>query len=275
MYNRGIEATLSGDIIRNKSLRWNVYGNITYNQNKVTQLYNGANEIDNNGVGVVKPGNAIYTYKLVRYAGVNPQTGAAQFYDKNGAVTETYSADDAVVLPGKSPAPKFYGGFGTSVAYKGFEVTADFTYAYGGYTYNNNMQILDSWGENVYQNQSTLALNYWKKPGDTNVLPKPSQASADQTYLLDYYLQKDNYIRFKTLQFAYTIPKSITERFKVSSLRVFAQGQNLLTINPNHFFGDPEVGIGSAEGSLLVPGQQTLFSYPNTRQFTFGVNVTF
>jgi hypothetical protein len=178
-------------------------------------------------------------------------------------------------LPGKSPNPKFYGGYGTSVSYKGFELAADFTYAYGGYTYNNNMQILDSWGENVAQNQSTLALNYWKKPGDVNVLPKASQSSSDQNYSIDYYLQKDNYLRFKTLQLSYTVPKQITQKFKVASIRVFAQGENLLTFNPDHFFGDPEVGIGSAEGGLTIPGQATLFSYPNTRQFTFGVNVTF
>jgi len=275
MYNRGIDFSLSGDIIRKHDFKWSLFGNINYNQNKVTELYNGASEINSNGVGVVKPGYSIYTYKLVRYAGVNSQTGAAQFYDANGNITETYSSSDAVVLPGKSPNPKFYGGFGTSLDYKGFELVANFTYAYGGYTYNNNMQILDSWGGNVYQNQSTLALNYWKKPGDTNVLPKADENSPDQTYLLDYYLQKDNYIRFKTLQLSYSIPTSIVQRLKIASLRLFVTGENLLTINPDHFFGDPEVGIGSAEGGLVIPGQQTLFSYPNTRQFTFGANITF
>jgi len=180
-----------------------------------------------------------------------------------------------VVLPGKSPNPKFFGGFGTDISYKGIELSALFTYSYGGYTYNNNMQILDSWGQNVYQNQSTLALNYWKKPGDTNVLPAANQASSDESYTIDYYLQKDNYIRFKNLTLSYTVPKEITQKVKVSSFRVFVTGENLLTINPDHFFGDPEVGIGSQEGGLLIPGQQTLFSYPNTRQFTFGANITF
>lgn len=275
LYNRGIDASLNAEIIRNHGIRWTVYGNINYNQNKVTKLYNGGNEIASNNLGVIKPGYSIYTYKLVKYAGVNPQTGAARFYDKNGVITETYSGSDAVVLPGKSPNPKLFGGYGTSLSYKGIELSADFTYSSGGYTYNNNFQILDSWGENVFQNQSTLALNYWKKPGDVNVLPKASQASADQTYTTDYYLQKDNYIRFKSLQLAYTIPKNFTQKIKIASIRVFVTGENLLTINPKHFFGDPEVGIGSAEGGLLIPGQTTLFSYPNTRQFTFGVNVTF
>jgi TonB-linked SusC/RagA family outer membrane protein len=275
LYNRGIDVSLSGDIIRSKDVKLSVYGNINYNQNKVTELYSGANEIASNGLGVVKPGEAIYTYKVVRYAGVNQATGAAQFFDKNGKVTETYDFNDAVVESGKSPNPKFYGGFGTSVSYKGFELTADFTYAYGGYTYNNEYQNLVAWGSNYYQAQAVQALNYWKKPGDVNVLPKPDPNGADQTYTLDYYLQKNDYIRFRTLQLAYTLPKAFTQKFKVSSLRLFAEGQNLLTINPNHFFGDPEVGIGSVESGLTIPGQATLYSYPATRQFTFGASLTF
>jgi TonB-linked SusC/RagA family outer membrane protein len=275
LYNRGIDLSLNGDIVRNKDIKWSVYGNVNYNQNKVTALYSGANEISSNGLGVIKPGEAIYTYKVVRYAGVNPQTGAAQFLDKSGKITETYDFNDAVVESGKSPNPKFYGGFGTSVNYKGFDLSADFTYSYGGYTYNNEYQNLVAWGSNYYQAQAVQALNYWKKPGDVNVLPKPNPAGADQTYLLDYYLQKNDYIRFRTLQLAYTIPKLITQKFKVYSLRLFVQGQNLLTINPHHFFGDPEVGIGSVESGLTIPGQTTQYSYPATRQFTFGANITF
>ncbi len=275
LYNRGLDISLSGDIIKSKGLKWTVFANTNYNQNKVTQLYAGTNEIQNGGVSVIKPGEPIYTFKLVRYAGANSQTGAAQYYDKNGNITETYSSSNAVVLHGKNPNPKFFGGFGTNVSYKGFDLAANFTYSFGGYTYNNQLQILDSWGDGVYTNQSTLALNYWKKPGDVNVLPKPDPNSGSQAQLLDYYLQKDDYIRFKTLTLAYTLPKDLTNRFKIASLRVFVTGQNLLTINPQHFFGDPEIGIGSSENNLLIPGQQNLWSYANTRQFTFGVNLTF
>jgi len=275
MINRGLEVTLSADLIKKHGLLWSVYGNLTNNVNRVTKLYNGTNEIDFDGVDVIKPGYAINTFKVVRYDGVNPQTGAARFLDASGNVTENYSSADAVIENGKSPNPKLYGGYGTSVSYKGFEVDADFTYQYGGYTYNNEYQTLTSWGGNYYQEQSTLALNYWKKPGDVNVLPKPSASSPDEGYLLDYYLQKDNYVRFKNLTVSYTIPKEFTQRYKVYSFRVYVQGQNLATFNPDHFFGDPEVGIGSKDSNLYTPGEQSLFSYNSTRQFTMGVNVTF
>jgi TonB-linked SusC/RagA family outer membrane protein len=273
--NTGFDIALSGDIIRNKEWKWSVYGNLNYNRNKITELYNGATEIaDLNGLGITKPGYAINTFKLVRYAGVNSQTGAAQYFDKDGNITEDYSGDDAVILEGKSPNPKFFGGFGTSATYKGFELSADFTYTLGQYIFNYNKEVLVSWGDQYYAPQAREALNYWKKPGDTNVLPKADASNV--TYDTDLYLQKASYIRLRNVTLGYTIPTAITKRYKVQSLRVFITGQNLLLINPNNFFGDPEVGIGSEESfDTTIPGQATLFSYPAVRSFTFGFNLTF
>jgi TonB-linked SusC/RagA family outer membrane protein len=277
LINKGIDLQLNADIINRNGIKWSIYGDLDHNVNRVTQLAPGINQIINSNtpLDIIKPGYAINTFYLVRYAGVNPQTGAARFYDANGKITETYSSDDAVILPGKSPDPKLYGGYGTSLSYKGFQVDATFTYQYGGYTYNNEYQTLVSWGGNVGQNQAVQAANFWTKPGQTNVLPKPIANGPDEGYLTDFYLQKDNYVRFKNLTISYTVPKTITQRYKVYNLRVFVQGQNLVTFNPDHFFGDPEVGIGSKDSGLYTPGEQNLFSYPQTRQFTLGVNVTF
>ncbi len=273
--NKGIDASINVDVIKAHDITWSVYGNINYDQNKVTELYGGTDEVDDlNGLGAVKPGYAINTFKLVRYAGVNPQTGAAQYYDKNGAITENYSSGDAVLLKGKSPNPKFFGGFGTKVSYKGIELSGDFAYTIGNYVFNYNKEILVGWGDQVYINQAVDALNYWKKPGDVNVLPKASPDNT--TYDTDLYLQNASYIRLKNVTLSYTLPKEITRRFKIESLRVFGTAENVLTINPKHFFGDPEVGTGSAESfTTTIPGQATLFGYPNTRQFTFGATITF
>ncbi|GAA4314815.1 SusC/RagA family TonB-linked outer membrane protein [Mucilaginibacter gynuensis] len=275
MNNSGIDAAISVDVVRNKEVKWTVYGNINYNRNKITELNNGSTEIvDANNLGVVKPGYAINTFKLVRYAGVNSETGAAQYYDKDGNITEDYSSDDAVILKGKSPNPKFFGGFGSNVSYKGIDLSADFTYTLGNYVFNYNKETLVAWGDQVYINQAKEALNYWKKPGDKTLLPKADPNNT--TYDTDLYLQKASFIRLRNVTLAYTIPAEITKKYKVQGLRVFVTGQNLLTINPNHFFGDPEVGVGSGESfTTTIPGQATLFGYPNTRQFTFGVNLTF
>jgi hypothetical protein len=160
------------------------------------------------------------------------------------------------------------------VSYKGIELSGDFAYTIGNYIFNYNKEILVGWGDQVYINQAVDALNYWKKPGDVNVLPKASPDNT--TYDTDLYLQNASYIRLKNVTLSYTLPKEITRRFKIESLRVFGTAENVLTINPKHFFGDPEVGTGSAESfTTTIPGQATLFGYPNTRQFTFGATITF
>jgi TonB-linked SusC/RagA family outer membrane protein len=272
MVNKGVEFTTTGDILRAGDFTWSINGNITFNKNEVVALNEGQEEIVTNGLGVFKPGYANGTYKLVRWAGVNPENGKPQYLTKDGEITNTYSASDAVVLEGKSPNPKFFGGFGTSMAWKGFDVSAQFNYVSGAYTYNYMKMNMATWGVGVPRNQSTLALDSWKKPGDNTFLPEVKRGQVTQT--TDQYLQKSSFMRFRNLTVGYTVPKSLTSKIHMQQLRVYVQGQNLFTYNP-HFFGDPEVGNGSAESNLTSPAQAALYSYPQTRQFTFGVDVSF
>ncbi len=274
MSNKGVEAGLNVDIIRNENLTWSFNGNITFNKNRVEELNEGQEEIVDavTGINVYRPGHAYSTYKMVRWAGVDPQTGEAQFYNKNGEITKTYLASDAVVLEGKSSNPDYYGGFGTSLAYKGFDLSAQVNYTVGGYTYNGIMATLVSWGPSRTQNLSTDAFDYWRKPGDVTFLPKASASNTTRT--TDQYLQDASFLRLRNVTLGYTVPKSLTNKIKVQNLRVYVQGQNLLTYIPN-YFGDPEVGTGSAESNLFIPGQYSLYSYPTTRQLTFGLDISF
>ena len=79
------------------------------------------------------------------------------------------------------------------------------------------------------------------------------------------------------LTLSYSFPKNILEKSPISSLRVYAQGQNLLTFTD--FFGDPEVGISSGETinfvNTVAPGEATLFSYPQTKSIQIGLDVSF
>ncbi|AKQ44481.1 hypothetical protein TH63_00675 [Rufibacter radiotolerans] len=272
--NKGLEASLNVDILRTADFTWSFNGNITYNRNRVEELNEGQEEIvdANTGINVYRPGHAYSTFKLVRWAGVDPATGEAQFYNKNGEITKTYLASDAVVLDGKSSNPDYYGGFGTSLKYKGVDLSAQVNYTVGGYTYNGIMATLVSWGPSRAQNLSTDAFNYWRQPGDNTFLPKASASNTTRT--TDQYLQDASFLRLRNVTLGYTVPASLINKIKVKSLRVYVQGQNLLTYIPN-YFGDPEVGTGSAESGLFIPGQYSLYSYPTTRQFTFGLDLSF
>ncbi|TAJ15350.1 TonB-dependent receptor [Marinilabiliaceae bacterium JC017] len=274
MTTNGLEMELNGDIIRTKDLRWSMGLNMTFIDYEVNEL-NGQDQIVIDGDNVLKEGEEPFAFYLPRYAGVNPNNGNAQYLDKEGNITETYSSGNKVILSGKSPLANLYGGVRTSVSYKGIDLAADFSFKSGNYTYNQMAFDMLSDGEGITSNQRADALNYWKKPGDKNVLPKP-MTNANQSS--DRFLQDASYIRFRNLTVGYTLPVKLVQKIKLNKVRIYAQAQNLHTWT--NFEGDPEVSVGSGESQLgatqnFIPGAFTLYSYPATRSFMFGIDINF
>ncbi|WKS95117.1 SusC/RagA family TonB-linked outer membrane protein [Riemerella columbina] len=288
LVNEGIEIALALDVIRKKGFNWSINLNTSAVKNKLNRLATDDEKERIVGNNILKVGETPYLFYLVRNAGVDPETGDMLYYtnrdvnDKvsasevikdteNGRVTNVYSSRDRQVIEGKSPAPKWFGGFGTSISYKGFDLSADFVYKLGGYTYNN--QALDRLDPAQYNsNKAVEAINFWRNKGDTNVLPKPT---SDGLYGSDYFLQKSDYLRLRSLNLGYTFDKkNWGEALPLSSVRVFVQGQNLVTWTK--FQGDPEVSIGSGESKTpFIPNAYTLYTYPTTKIYTFGVEINF
>lgn len=77
-----------------------------------------------------------------------------------------------------------------------------------------------------------------------------------------------SYIRLKTAQLGYTIPKDLTSRYKIGECRIYLQGNNLITWAPDYPIGDPE-GTDAGNGSL------TFGYYPLIRRVSLGLQVTF
>ncbi|NMM49345.1 SusC/RagA family TonB-linked outer membrane protein [Marinigracilibium pacificum] len=273
--NSGIELELNAIVVDQGDFKFNIFGSYSTVKNEVLELDNGGEDIidGNSGISLLREGLTANTYYLVRYAGVDPDNGDALYYDINGEITNVHSYDDAVALEGKSPLPTYFGNFGFNSSWKGLSLNVNFFYQGGNYIYNyQNEAVLMSDGSNYNINQRKDALNYWKNPGDTGVLPRPD--ANNDIYDSDRYLQKGDFIRLRNVTLAYSLPKSLIEKAKLSNVEFYVQGTNLLTINP-HFTGDPEVGRGSDESNLTTLGEFTLFTYPNTRGYTAGVNVTF
>lgn len=275
--NKGIETKVDVDIIRSKSqdLRWTVSVSYSNNNNKITKLYGGKDVTAAGGVSKYSEGLPIDNYFLSRWAGVDPATGSAQWYDKEGKIVQTFSAANAVLLPGKSPDPTFFGNFGTTLTYKGFELGGNFYYSGGNYIYNLQYRTLFSDGNNGRSAQTSDELNYWKNPGDVGVSPKPKLSGGQTGWDSDRFLQKGDFIRLRNVTLSYTIPTSVIKTLKMSRVRVYVQGQNLATWTS--YKGDPEVGYGSGENGAAGQrgGLYSLFSYPQARTFSGGIDVTF
>ncbi len=276
--NSGLEISLNADVIKTEDFQWSLGGNITLLDTEVKKLIDG-NDIVTGTFGniILREGEEINSFFLVEYAGVNPENGAPQYVDLDGNITETYSDSFQKIQDGKSPIADFEGGFYTSLKYKGFGLRGDFVYRSGNYILNNQRAQGEFIG-NIDANLRTSAFNYWRQPGDTNVLPSPLfQGTADQAGTTRF-LEKGDFIRLRTLTLDYNLPRKFLEVIKLESLRFFVTGQNILTITD--YEGDPEIGLGSAESGEpgdagFVPGEFSLFSYPQTKSYTFGVEVGF
>lgn len=269
--NEGVEFQLAVDLVRGgrDGFNWSVFGNISTNENRVIELENDGEEIFDSYT-ILQEGQEFKTFYLVRWAGVDPATGDPLFLDADGNVTNEYSSDYAVALEGKSPFPSYYGGFGTNASFKGFDLGVNFTFRGGNYIYNAMASNMLSDGANINDNQRVEALDYWKEPGDITEIPRPFYQNVGGT-TTDRFLQRGDFLRLRNATVGYSLP--LDNVSAVQRARVYVSGTNLLTFTA--YEGDPEVGIGSGESNLTLPGEIALYSYPTTSALIFGLDVTF
>ena len=98
MVNRGVEVSVNSDIIRTKDFTWNLNANVSYNKNKLVELYNGVQEYVNSTTGLkFVVGHPVHEFFLNRYAGVNPANGDALWYTKDGELTTEFNESDKVM----------------------------------------------------------------------------------------------------------------------------------------------------------------------------------
>ena len=261
MINRGAEIQLGADVVRTKDFVWNVSANVSYNYNEITELYNGLDEYEMSGTNTkLVVGHSYGEFFINRYAGVNPANGDALWYDKDGNVTTEFDEDDKVMV-GKSVVAPWQGGFGTSLTWKGITLSGQFSWVSDRYMINNDRFFEESNGLYTAYNQSKRMLyDRWKNPGDITDIPRYGVTPQFDTHLLE----DASFLRLKNVSLSYVLPQALLKKTHFfSGARVYAQGQNLLTFTK--FSGlDPE-----GSGNLYAA------KYPMSRQFTFGVEVSF
>lgn len=260
MENKGVELNLSGDIIRTRDFTWNVYANASYNHNEITELYNGQNEysLGTSGTKLVV-GHSVGDFYLTRFAGVNAANGNPIWLDAKGKYTEVYSDSDKVMI-GKSSVAPWQGGFGTTFAWKGLSLSAQFSWVKDRWMINNDRYFSENSTLDVYNQSKRMLYNRWKNPGDITDIPRHGTTPQFDSHLLE----DASFLRLKNLMLGYQLPQNLLKKTGfLKGVRVYAQAQNLFTWTK--FTGvDPE------SSSNVYKAQ-----YPMTRQFTFGAEITF
>ena len=261
MTNTGVEANVDVDILKTKDFYWSFKANVGYNKNEITELFQGRDEyvLANTGLKMAV-GHAYGEFYQVRFAGVDPMTGAPLYYDKDGNKTKKFNEERDAVFLGKKRYAPWTGGFGTNFRYKNVSLIADFAWVAGKYMMINddyfiaNPQLATGW------NQRVEMLNIWTTPGQITDIP----GAKYDVHFTDQMLQNASFLRMKTLSIQYEFPKKWMQATRyIKGVKVFGIARNLFTITPFEGY-DPEPDMNLVQ-----------FNYPNTRQFVFGAEISF
>ena len=274
MRNSGIEVAVDAVLLQRKNVVWDVNANLTHYTNKITMLPEEHKKMEVEGFRGYQSGGRyygeglpIYTFYMPRYAGVEADTGLPMWYqEKNGeSVTTTVYSDATDYLCG-DPTPDIYGGFGTSVSFYGFDASVQFTYSVGGLTYDSGYAALmtppgSSTGSNIHKNM----LQAWTPDDTDSSIPRFQYLDENIAAQSDRFLTDASYLNFQSAQIGYTLPRKITDKFKVSRLRVYVLCDNI-------FYWSSRQGL---DPRYSFTGTTNYAVNSPVRTLSGGVNITF
>jgi TonB-linked SusC/RagA family outer membrane protein len=282
--NKGIDLSLSGQVIKSADWNWTLSGNISFAKNTVKQLYGNATIIYNTDPNVdsrrknVILGQSLNSIYTLRSGGIAQESNRAEWegLNYNG---KTVAPGDLFALDVSGPNgvkdgivnqydrqvvgnedPKYYGGFSTDLSYKGISLNAVFVYSHGAKKISSYYEgLINSVGSSM---ASTDLLNRWT-PGNINTnIPRVIDNTSYNRYNpsdLDYAIQDASYLRLSALTLGYDLPQKLLNSWHANRVRIYATGSNLFCITKYKGL-DPETGD---------------YGYPPVRTFVLGVNFGF
>ena len=235
--NQGVELEINSKNIIKKDFDWSTTFTLSHNKNKIVKLDGEQTQVIS-GTQIHKIGSSYRTFYMIEFAGINPETGAPQFYtntqdaDGNYVKDITEKSGDAKAIPLKKHAePNVTGGLSNTLRYKWFDLSFMFSYQFGAYGYDNWAQKTEHGGKDFTLNIPAYYRDNWKQPGDISkyevFIEKPTVAMTGVT--TTRRLHSTDFIRLKTLTFGVTAPKAWTKKIGVNNLRLYASANNLWT----------------------------------------------
>jgi TonB-linked SusC/RagA family outer membrane protein len=304
MVNKGLEFTLNAAIISKRDISWNSSFNISKNKNNVTTLAPGLTNIQystsgSETVNRTQPGYSVGYLWVIRTGGVDPSTGKRifinsvgtkvyyQYYAPSGQYNYSTTADgltkyvsptggtsitqaaDAVMYA--NTVPKIYGGWDNTFRYKNFDLNVLVTYQLGfNVYYGSNAGLHD---QRWWENAKDVLTDAWKVKDDANKkYAKPvygDNVSNGSAMPLDINVFKGDFAKLKNLTLGYTLPKSIADKAKLSSLRFYVSVQNLAIIT-KYPGPDPEV---SSNGNTTIGQGTDRNTAANARTIVVGISL--
>ena len=301
--NKGFEMSLNGIILDNKNgWNWEAGLNFYFNRNKLVELASGAERDEANRWFVGHPIDVIYDYNKVGlwqegdpYLDILEPGGNVGMikveytgdYNADGTPTRQIGPDDRQI---QSMEPDLMGGFNTTVGYKGFDLTVIGSFQIGG-TLISTLHSSYGYLNMLTGRRGNIDVDYWTPENTDAKYPKPGgvMSSDNPKYgsTLGYF--DAGYLKIRTITLGYNFDRIKAVRdFGISKLRAYVSVQNpFVLFSPfNNECGlDPETNTYSNNGGTMAVtmdgynGKHVLpvvgYNTPSTRNFLFGINVTF
>ncbi|MGM5469561.1 SusC/RagA family TonB-linked outer membrane protein [Flavobacteriaceae bacterium LMO-SS05] len=293
LQNKGIELSLTANLINTDDFKWSVTTNWSNNENKLIELYK-----DGNGDQILQDdaynyyvGQPIGVIRQYQFDGIyqvgddfanapqaNPESTNPQANLRPGdiRVRDTNGVDDEGNLTGQpdgkitqedrvftNPNPDWFGSLSTTLSYKGFDLLVDF-YAVEGATKVNPFLSDFNNGGTLSGKLNGVKVDYYTPENPSTTFPRPSFDSAPQ-YLNALAVKDASYIRLRTVSLGYTLPESIISKLNIQQIKLYITGTNLFT-NTDYIGYSPEVNIRNTFSNADT-------GYPDAKSYTFGVKV--
>ncbi|HEV7704516.1 MAG TPA: TonB-dependent receptor, partial [Gemmatimonadaceae bacterium] len=257
--NHGFEFGLNSQNFRSaksNGFTWSTDFNISFNHNEITKLYGdqpvpGTNFREISRVAVGQPIGEFY---VLHFKGVDPATGDAIYSDTS--------------VNAGSPQPKFWGGLGNTVSYKGLELRGFLEFSHGAKVFNL-MRIFADDGGYHRDNKFTYALNRWQNPGDITDEPRASwDGTSGAEVISDRFIEDGSYLRIQEITLSWKLPGHLFASRGLDNAKVYVSGHNLHTFTKYTGY-DPDV---NSNGTSNIDLGTDYYAYPRARTFTFGVS---
>ena len=233
MMNKGFEFSLGITPIRTDKVEWTISLNGLHYKNEITRLPEELREKGlTRGYQILKEGGSIYDFYMVKWGGVNPTNGDAQFYVKNATTGEyklkgsaDYDSTNSKQYVGTS-IPDLQGGFGTTLSAYNFDLAVQFSYQFGCKFYDSQYANLMHSGD-LGRTWHTDIRNRWTPENTTSDIPRLEFANQKMLSLSDRFIVSSDYLSLRNVSLGYTFKQGIVEKLGLTKLRYYLTADNV------------------------------------------------
>ncbi|MDM1407722.1 SusC/RagA family TonB-linked outer membrane protein [Myroides sp. DF42-4-2] len=285
--NQGIEFNVVGHLLQTKDAYVDLSINGEYLKNELRRMpidptTGNQKPIDINAIYGRSVGHSLGDFYMREYAGVNAETGQAQWYvytykdengkkqniasledfyatnpDKKGQVTKettTTYGQGTLAYVGKSAIPKVRGGINLNAGYKGWELSVQALYSLGGYAYDYSYAGLmhnQSIGGNNWHKDIE---NRWQKPGDITDVPRLSSGvDTGVNSASTRFLTKADYFSINNIRLGYNLPKNYLKQLGLADVSFYVSGDNLFLFTKRKGFNPATDEFGASDTYRYSP----------------------